>query len=376
MLYGVADVDPVAENTARSYGLGPIARARYVVWPTVLPYLMTGIRLASAVALILAITAELIIGSPGLGYQIALTQAGGGPRDVRPHRRHRNDRRHHQPGHAPDRKASARLALLHPQRGRRMKTLKRTAYFVGLPLLLIIMWWALTLGPTNFYVPTPQKLGETFLKVWGGERLLTDFVPSVTRLFVGLVATIVLGVVLGVLIGSFRWLRSLTEPVLEFFRAVPPPVLVPLLMLLIGVNDQMKMVVIISGAIWPVLLNTVEGVRAVDEVLANTSRTYRINGFARLRYLVLPAASPQIMTGIRQCLSIGLILMVISEMFGSSSGLGFTIVLFQRGFAIPEMWSGIAVLGLIGIALSLIAKAVEGKVLRWYRGLKEVQRDS
>ncbi len=77
VLYGVADVDPVADNTARSYGLGPIARARYVVWPTVLPYLMTGIRLASAVALILAITAELVIGSPGLGYQIALTQSGG-----------------------------------------------------------------------------------------------------------------------------------------------------------------------------------------------------------------------------------------------------------------------------------------------------------
>lgn len=77
VLYGVADVDPVADNTARSYGLGAIARARYVVWPTVLPYLLTGIRLASAVALILAITAELIIGSPGLGYQIALTQSGG-----------------------------------------------------------------------------------------------------------------------------------------------------------------------------------------------------------------------------------------------------------------------------------------------------------
>jgi ABC-type nitrate/sulfonate/bicarbonate transport system permease component len=77
VLYGVADVDPVADNTARSYGLGPLARARYVVWPTVLPYLMTGLRLGSAVALILAITAELVIGSPGLGYQIALTQAGG-----------------------------------------------------------------------------------------------------------------------------------------------------------------------------------------------------------------------------------------------------------------------------------------------------------
>lgn len=254
--------------------------------------------------------------------------------------------------------------------------LKRVLYFVGLPLLLIIMWWALTLGPKNFYVPTPQLLAKTFVEVWGGERFLTDFVPSIIRLTIGLVATIALGMVLGVLIGSFRWLRSLTEPVLEFFRAIPPPVLVPLLMLLIGINDQMKIVVIISGAIWPVLLNTVEGVRAVDEVLINTSRSYRIDGFARLRYLVLPAASPQIMAGVRQSLSIGLILMVISEMFGSSSGLGFTIVLFQRSFAIPEMWSGIVVLGLIGIALSLLSKAIEARVLRWYQGLKEVQRDS
>jgi ABC-type nitrate/sulfonate/bicarbonate transport system permease component len=77
VLYGVQDVDPVADNTAKSYGLGRIARVRYVVWPTVLPYLMTGVRLASAVALILAITAELVIGSPGLGKQIGLTQSGG-----------------------------------------------------------------------------------------------------------------------------------------------------------------------------------------------------------------------------------------------------------------------------------------------------------
>jgi ABC-type nitrate/sulfonate/bicarbonate transport system permease component len=77
VLYGVADVDVVADEAARSYGLGRIARLRYVVWPTVLPYLMTGIRLAAAVALILAITAELIIGTPGLGKQIALAESGG-----------------------------------------------------------------------------------------------------------------------------------------------------------------------------------------------------------------------------------------------------------------------------------------------------------
>lgn len=77
VLYGVADVDPVAEQTARSYGLGRIARIRYVVWPTTLPFLMTGVRLGSAVALILAITAQLIIGSPGLGSEIAVAQTSG-----------------------------------------------------------------------------------------------------------------------------------------------------------------------------------------------------------------------------------------------------------------------------------------------------------
>ena len=257
-----------------------------------------------------------------------------------------------------------------------MSPLKRIAYFIGLPVLLIALWWLLTLGPTNFFVPKPLKLVETFWTVWASDRLWTDFLPSIIRLFIGLAASIVLGVVLGVLIGTYRWLRSFTEPILEFFRAVPPPVLVPLLMLLIGINDQMKIVVIIAGAIWPVLLNTVEGVRAVDPVLSDTSLTYRIIRFARLRYLVLPGASPQIMAGVRQCLSIGLILMVISEMFGSSSGLGYTIVLFQRGFAIPEMWSGIAVLGLIGIGLSVVFRGVEGRVLGWYHGLREMQRDN
>jgi ABC-type nitrate/sulfonate/bicarbonate transport system permease component len=253
--------------------------------------------------------------------------------------------------------------------------LKRILLFVGLPLLLVLLWWAATLGARNFYVPTPALLAKTFWKVWSGERLGTDLLPSVGRLIVGLALSIALGIGAGLLIGSYRQLRRAAEPVLEFFRAVPPPVLVPLLMLIIGVNDEMKVLVIVSGAVWPVLLNTIEGVRAVDPVLSDNSRTYGIVGLARVRYLVLPAALPQIMAGVRQCLSIGLILMVISEMFASSSGLGFTIVHFQRTFAIPEMWSGILVLGLIGIALSVVFHQAEHHLLRWYRGLKASQRE-
>ena len=254
-----------------------------------------------------------------------------------------------------------------------MNILKSLGYAVGLPAILIGLWWVSTLGEVNFFVPTPARLVEAFAETWFGERIFSDVLPSIGRLLIGVAAAIILGVIAGLLIGSIKWLRDLTEPVLEFFRAIPPPVLVPVLMLLMGITDSMKIVVIISGCIWPVLLNTIEGVRAVDGVLSDSARTYGITGRARIRHLVLPSASPQIMAGIRQCLSIGLILMVISEMFASSSGLGFTIVQFQRSFAIPEMWSGIVVLGLIGVAMSFIFQWTERRVLRWYHGLREVE---
>ncbi|MGH3424797.1 MAG: ABC transporter permease [Nocardioidaceae bacterium] len=255
-----------------------------------------------------------------------------------------------------------------------MSTVGRIGYVLALPVVLLAIWWAATVDSTNFYVPKPFELYDTFVRVWVGERFADDVVPSVTRFLVGVAIAIVLGIVVGLFVGSVRWLRSLTEPIFEFFRAVPPPVLVPVLMLLVGINDQMKVAVIVSGSIWPILLNTVEGVRAVDPVLNDTCRTYRITGSARFRYLVLRSASPQIMAGVRQSLSIGLILMVISEMFASSSGLGFTIVQFQRSFAVPAMWSGIVLLGLIGVVMSIVFQLGERRVLRWYHGQREVQR--
>jgi ABC-type nitrate/sulfonate/bicarbonate transport system permease component len=136
----------------------------------------------------------------------------------------------------------------------------------------------------------------------------------------------------------------------------------------------MKIVVIVAGAVWPVLLNTIEGVRATDSVMTETAKSFALSRAERLRFLVLPAASPRIMAGVRQCLSIALILMVISEMFFSSSGLGFKIVFFQRNYLIAEMWSGIVLLGLIGVLLAAIFGFAEQRVLRWYHGIKEVER--
>jgi ABC-type nitrate/sulfonate/bicarbonate transport system permease component len=249
-----------------------------------------------------------------------------------------------------------------------MRIIVRLLQVVGLPALLILAWWAASARGQSFYLPTPQEVASAFGDVWFGQRFFDDVLPSIARLLTGLAAAVLLGVGLGVPIGSSVRLRATVEPVLEFFRAIPPPVLVPLIMLLVGIDNRMKVLVVVSGCVWPILLNTVEGVRAVDSILVDTARCYGVRGPGRLRHLVLPAASPQIMTGIRQALSIGIILMVISEMFASSSGLGFTIVQFQRSFAIPEMWSGIVLLGLLGIGLSVAFRWAERHILAWYHG--------
>ncbi|WP_217702998.1 ABC transporter permease [Microbacterium tenebrionis] len=253
------------------------------------------------------------------------------------------------------------------------KTLVSLAYLLGLPAILVALWWVSALIAPSFFVPTPGELAVTFVETWIGPRLWVDILPSVTRFAIGVVVAIVIGVLLGLLVGLNRDLRAFADQVFEFFRALPPPVLIPVLLLLFGPTDAMKILVIILAAVWPVLLNTIEGVRAADPVQTDTSRSYGIHGFNRIRYQVLPSAAPQIMTGIRQCLPIGLIMMVISEMFATFAGLGFSIIQFQRRFAIPEMWSGILVLGLLGFAVALIFRVAERRVLRWYHGLKDLE---
>jgi len=254
--------------------------------------------------------------------------------------------------------------------------LLRLVFLLALPLVLLGLWWLASDDSTNPFWPPLRTILTTFPDVWTAERLRADVLPSILRLSAGYAVAAVVGVAVGTVIGSYRRVRALCEPVLEFLRAIPPPVLIPVIMLFAGIDDTMKITVIASGCVWPILLNTVEGVRAVDPVMAETARSYGITGAARLRNVVLRSASPQIFAGLRQALSIAIILMVISEMFAASNGLGFTIVQFQRGFAIPDMWTGILVLGLLGFVLSVVFQLVERRVLGWYHGLRASARRS
>ena len=259
------------------------------------------------------------------------------------------------------------------------RLLASVLFALGLPVLILLAWLALAkqpdeaVGAEKFY-PDPITVGRAFVDNWIGPAFPDEVLPSLYRLGLGILASIVLGVTAGIVIGLQPWLRDLTEPVLEFFRAVPPPALIPIVMLLLGITDTMKIAVIVSGAIWPILLNTIDGVRATDSIMTETADAFGVTRWQRLWFLVLPAASPRIMTGVRTGLSVALILMVISEMFASSSGLGYRIVYFQRNFLIAESWSGIVLLGLTGVLLAVAFGFIERRVLRWYHGMREVER--
>jgi ABC-type nitrate/sulfonate/bicarbonate transport system permease component len=252
--------------------------------------------------------------------------------------------------------------------------LRRLTATATLPALLVATWWWTSDASANFYLPPLRQILTAFAEVWIGDRIATDVLPSLVRLAAGYLLAAVVAIGAGVVIGQSGLVRRIAEPGLEFLRAIPPPVLVPILILFTGIGDQMKIIVIAVGAVWPILLNTVEGVRAVDPVLVDTARSYRIGRLGRLRHLTLPAAGPQIFAGLRQALSIAIILMVISEMFAASEGLGFAIIQFQRTFAIPEMWSGTILLGLLGFSRAVLFRLVERRVLFWYFGLRAAAR--
>ena len=262
------------------------------------------------------------------------------------------------------------------------RMLRRTVMTVALPIVLLSIWWFASAGSESFYFPPLSKIVSAFPGTWlkgdGGTPpgIVRDVLPSLGRLAAGYASAAVLGIGLGLLIGRSRTLRAIVEPVLEIFRAIPPPAMVPLLMVLAGIDNTMKILVIIFGCVWPILLNTVEGVRAVDPVLADTCRTYGVRGTARLRSLVLRSASPQIMTGMRQALAVAIILMVISEMFAAKDGIGYRLVEFQRTFAVAEMWTAIIVLGLLGVILALLFRLAENRILAWYKGLRRAQRSA
>jgi ABC-type nitrate/sulfonate/bicarbonate transport system permease component len=230
--------------------------------------------------------------------------------------------------------------------------------------------WAWTSQSETFYYPPLSDVFERFADNWLFERVGSDVWPSLRRMMIGYWLAVFVAVVVGIVLGGSRTLRRATSPIVEFLRSIPPPALLPFAIVVIGVGDDMKIFIIAFVCLWPVLLNTIDGINGIDPTLRDIARVYGVSGRDRLLRMTLPAASPQIFAGMRLGLSLAIILMVISEMVASTNGIGFFVLQSQRSFAIPEMWSGILLLGILGYVLNLAFVIIERRVLAWHRGAK------
>ncbi len=247
-----------------------------------------------------------------------------------------------------------------------LQRLGRILTALWLPALLITLWWVASSSSTSpFFPPLSDILVETWNQ-WVVFGAWTNAVSSLQNLFFGYVMGVVIGLIGGSLLWRYEYVRVATNPLVYFLYVLPAPALLPAMIAIFGIGDMRQIALIALGSIWPTLLNTLDGMRGIDTVKFDTARALRLGGWRTYFSLVLPGAAPQIAAGMRASLTVGIILVVVSEMVAAQSGIGYFILQAQAEFAIKKMWTGILVLALIGTLLNYLFMFVERIALRWY----------
>ncbi|WP_236667936.1 MULTISPECIES: ABC transporter permease [unclassified Nonomuraea] len=223
------------------------------------------------------------------------------------------------------------------------------------------------------YLPEPSLIVIRMYDMWlSGPYILTEeavenFVPSLVRVTGAWAVAVVVGVTLGVALGRAAWLADFVQPLVEFARAVPPPVMLPLFLVLFTMGTQVQVATIVFGIIWPILLNSIDGARSVDRLKVETATVFGVPATLRIFRIILPSAAPKIFAGLRLSVSLALILMVISELKGSTEGIGYLLNLANNSADMPAIWAGVLVLGVLGFVLNSLFLMVERRVLAWHR---------
>lgn len=254
-----------------------------------------------------------------------------------------------------------------------MKTLKLVLTRIWLPILIILVWWFASADSTSLYFPPLSKIVETLRADWLGPYFVEHLVPSIGKFLSGYAIAVVAGVLIGLLLGLSSWVRAMADPFVQFFRSLPPPVILPIGILIFGIGATMNIFIIVFGSIWATLLNTTDGVAGLHSQVRDMARSYRLGFWQRVRKVVLPAAAPQIAAGMRTSLQISIILIVVSEMVGATSGIGYYVIKSQQSFQIVETWAGTIILGLLGFVATMLFVLIERRVLAWYTGMLQSQ---
>lgn len=244
---------------------------------------------------------------------------------------------------------------------------------VWLFAVLFLAWWLWSTGSKSLYFPPLSSILKAVWDQWVTGPARAELSSSLEHLLVGYGIAAVAGIGLGAALWSLRYAREATAPYLYFLYVLPAPVLVPAALTLFGIGFTMKVVLIAFAALWPTLLNTLDGMRGVDAVKLDTSKVLGLSRARNVFQVVMPAASPQIVAGLRNSLQVAIILMVVSEWEASSDGIGYYLSNAQQSFDYTGMWSGIIVLAIIGIVANLLFVAAENRALHWHYGQRAVE---
>ncbi|EWC60217.1 Alkanesulfonates transport system permease protein [Actinokineospora spheciospongiae] len=242
----------------------------------------------------------------------------------------------------------------------------------GFFAVVVGVWQWVAAAAYHPFFPAPAEILDTALRLWftGGfpsGAVVDGPLASLGRVVGGWALASLLGVALGTLLGLSRSASVAAGPVFAFFRSLPLPALVPVFVLLTTLGTRMVLTVVVFGAVWAVLLATVDGVRSVDPVQVETALVYRVPWSVRLFGVVLPAALPKVFAGLRVSLSQALVLVVVAELFAPNGGLGAQLRDAQNKFDFAALWAVLVVLGVFGYALNTALLAVERRLLGWHR---------
>jgi ABC-type nitrate/sulfonate/bicarbonate transport system permease component len=374
----IRETDPMLLETARVFGLRRLAVAARVRLPAVARATVIGIRVAVGLELIVIVSTGLITGIDGgigqylwnageavgdtttvlagtvvigvLGY--AVNQGLLSLQQVR--------WLHPTASSAPETEASGPAHWV-------ARFVQRWGVLVG----LVVVWQLVTMRLGDLYAPTPSAIANS---AWQNASTLAASLPiSLGKLGLGWVIAVVGGVGLGLVLGMLPRAADVIEPVGAFIRAIPPVLLLPILVIWTHFGSSFEIVTIALGCAWPLLVQTIEGVRSIEPVLIDTSHTYRTGRLRHMFTVIAPAAAPKIVTGLRISLSLALILMVITELLGGNDGLGFQLGFAGQQFDYPLMWACIVLLGIVGYVLNQLLLTADRRLVSWRHQSAETQ---
>ncbi|MDU6726400.1 MAG: ABC transporter permease [Bradyrhizobium sp.] len=225
----------------------------------------------------------------------------------------------------------------------------------------------LGLVDTTFLPPFSTAL-SAFVEMARSGELVEHLAASAGRAFSGLILAVAVGVPLGLVIGWYRSVAEILNPLLELFRNTAPLALLPVFVLMLGMGEVSKVAMVFYACLWPILLNTVAGAREVDPLLIRSARSMALSQTRLFTRVVVPASLPSIFTGIRIAGAYSILVLIAAEMVGAKAGLGYLVNYAQFTFEIPKMYAGIVTLSLLGLVLNEVLVLAERRLTAWKGG--------